>query len=100
MRVQIIQIMHLKQAQYKIIQTMRLPAVSKMLSAVGCQAKMPTLLLWPSRVTVASVIGTVSPPSGMCHIYHQCNRRPLSAHFHTTNKRNKSLPCTILLNIF
>lgn len=59
----------------------RLPAVSKMLSAVGCQARMPTLLLWPSRVTVASVIGAVSPPSGMCHIYHQCNTKRLSATF-------------------
>ena len=46
-----------------------LPALSRMLKAVGCQARIPTLLLWPSRVTRGSVMGPVRPPSGICHTW-------------------------------
>lgn len=49
---------------------MVLPAVRRILKAVGCQARSPTRLLCPSRVTVASVIGLVSPPSGICHTFN------------------------------
>lgn len=47
------------------------PAVRRMFKALGCQARIPTLLLCPSRVTMASVIGLVRPPSGICHTFNQ-----------------------------
>lgn len=34
---------------------------------MGCQATMPTRLVWPSRVTTGSRRGRVRPPSGISH---------------------------------
>lgn len=44
-----------------------LPALSSTLRAVGCQATMPTLFEWPSKMTTGSVRERVSPFSGICH---------------------------------
>lgn len=43
------------------------PALSSTFWAVGCQATMPTRLVWPSRVTTGSLNGSVRPPSGISH---------------------------------
>ena len=44
-----------------------LPALRSTLRAVGCQATMPTLFEWPSKMTTGSVRERVSPFSGICH---------------------------------
>lgn len=43
------------------------PALSSTFWAVGCQATIPTRLVWPSRVTTGSRRGSVRPPSGISH---------------------------------
>ena len=62
-----------------------LPALRSTLRAVGCQATMPTLFEWPSKMTTGSVRERVSPFSGICHTCwqrkkghpHESGRLPL-----------------------
>lgn len=48
-----------------------LPAVSRMLRAVGCQLTMPTRLECPSRTTTGSDRGRVSEWSGICQTWRR-----------------------------
>lgn len=52
----------------------RLPALRRMLRAVGCQDTMPTLLEWPSSTTTGSDRGVSSPFSGICQTWIRQNK--------------------------
>lgn len=54
-----------------------LPALRSTLRAVGCQATMPTLFEWPSKITTGSVRERVSPLSGICHTCWKRERGPI-----------------------
>ena len=55
------------QTHWPLPTTLLLPALRSTLRAVGCQATMPTLFEWPSKITTGSVRERVSPFSGICH---------------------------------
>ena len=61
-----------------VLNARHLPTLSRMFSADGCHKTWPTRFWWCCKSTNGSIIGSVTPSSGICQIFTERSSEPLA----------------------